>query len=211
VQVSTKDSLLSFGRSIQSVAHKAILNSLGDFSSSRSGISEVFLYLEKNQMSICVNTSGPSLHQRGWRKQTGIAPLKENIAAAIVLFTGWRFKSPLRDPCCGSGTILIEAAMIAKNIAPGMQRNFAFQSFATFDAELRGTLVEEATSKIYQQNYLLYGSDQDATLLQIAQENALRAGVSESIQRTEGKFEEQQTPFSEQFRLISNPPYGKRI
>ena len=128
IKAISKTSQLSSERTIQSIVHKAILQSYSPSQDDHFS-EEIMVYLEHNHAKVMLNTSGVSLHQRGYRTQAGIAPLKENIAAAIVLLAGWKFKTPLIDPCCGSGTIPIEAAMIAKNIAPGLQRTFAFQYF----------------------------------------------------------------------------------
>jgi putative N6-adenine-specific DNA methylase len=99
----------------------------------------------------------------------------------MVLLSGWKFKAPLIDPCCGSGTILIEAAMIAKNIAPGLQRTFAFQSFPNFDQQLRNDLVHQAKESIYNASYQLMGYDRDTKVIAFAQQNAQNAGVADCV------------------------------
>jgi 23S rRNA G2445 N2-methylase RlmL len=149
--------------------------------------------------------------------------LKENLAAAMVLLSGWKFTAPLRDPFCGSGTVLIEAAMLAKNIAPGMKRNFAFQQFENYDSALRDTLLKEAKAKEFQGAYQLFGSDTNAQVLAYAKENAERAGVAEYISRKEADFsavngsfpailrEEKNLISTIPFWLLTNPPYGKRL
>lgn len=100
IKVMTRNSQLSAQRSIQSVAHKAILESISHFSKEQSESTELLLILEKNQLSLFINSSGASLHQRGYRERTGLAPLKENLAAAMVLLSGRKFRSPLIDPFC---------------------------------------------------------------------------------------------------------------
>lgn len=199
LKVTTKNSQLSAIRTLQSVAHKAILTSLpipllkGDIGGSIQKILpssqvEIFLHLEENQAKILLNTSGISLHQRGYRTQAGPAPLKENIAAAMVLLAGWKFKAPLIDPCCGSGTIPIEAAMIAKNIAPGLQRTFAFQQFRNYDEELRNSLLQEARAQQFEGRYQIFGADSDEKVLSCAKQNAERAGVGDIIEFSHKSF-----------------------
>lgn len=95
---------------------------------------DVSVHITGQMVEIFVNTSGTPLHQRGRRKSTGEAPLKENLAAALVLMSSRKYRELLRDPCCGSGTVPIEAACIARNIAPGLLRHFAFEKFRSFDA-----------------------------------------------------------------------------
>lgn len=134
LKVQTKHSQLSSSRSIQSVAHKALLESIQQFGQENQEVSELLLVIDKNLAKLYLNSSGPALHQRGYRLQTGTAPIKENLAAALLLLANWRFKSPLLDPFCGSGTIAIEAALLARNIAPGRWRSFAFEQFKNFEA-----------------------------------------------------------------------------
>lgn len=157
LQVVAKASQLSAERTIQSVGHKAILTKMGtNISAHGTAQFQILLHLEQDHLRVCLNTSGASLHQRGWRKQTGSAPLKENLATAMVLLSGWKFQAPLWDPFCGSGTILIEAGMIAKNIAPGLQRSFAFQQFKNYQADLREEVIQNAKEKQFQGTYQLF-------------------------------------------------------
>lgn len=158
-------------RSVQSVIHKAILkrlageNDLRDIVESISPL-DISVHITGQQVEIFVNTSGAPLHQRGRRTSTGEAPLKENLAAALVLMSGRKYRELLRDPCCGSGTIPIEAACIARNIAPGMLRNFAFQQFASFDKGIREEIRTDAVKKQYaDMTYKIIGSDINETVL----------------------------------------------
>jgi 23S rRNA G2445 N2-methylase RlmL len=141
----------------------------------------------------------------------------------MVLLSGWKFTAPLRDPFCGSGTIVIEAAMLAKNIAPGIKRTFAFQQFRNYDSVLRTTLLEEAKAKEFQGEYQLFGSDIDTQVLAYAKENAERAGVAEYISWKEADFSIVDNSFPMLPKkgtsliptvpswLLTNPPYGKRL
>lgn len=212
LNVVSKDSVLFATKSIQSVAHKAILNRLKLASAGHKIQSEIFLHLEKDNLRICLNTSGHSLHERGWRTQTWPAPLKENLAAGIVLLSWWRFKSSLRDPFCWSGTILIEAVMIARNIAPWLQRSFAFQNFINYNQDVRDNLKKEAKKTEFSWKYTLLWSDTDQKVLEYARQNAINAGVWDSIKFMHLSFSEQKSNIIKHWwRLISNPPYGKRL
>lgn len=188
LSVVTKNSLLHAGKSIQSVAHKALLQHLIEHGLETSLPKdqppfEIFLHLFDNQLTVYLNTSGHGLHERGYRTQAGDAPLKENVAAGLVLMSGRRRGQTLRDPCCGSGTICIEAALIARNIAPWLQRSFVFQHFLNYDKTQYTTLVEEARAKRFpDKQFQIYWSDNDQTILEKAKANAERAGVADTIQ-----------------------------
>jgi putative N6-adenine-specific DNA methylase len=173
----------------------------------------IYVRIVKNRCTISIDTSGDHLHRRGYRLQTAKAPLRENLAAAMVLASGWaRNRPPLYDPFCGSGTILIEAALIAKRIVPGLvtERTYAFQSWpdASKYVELVTELREHWKGQIRAESQpLFFGSDRDAGAIQAAQENARRAGLT---------IEWQQCSFSDVSYLpdsfvLCNPPYGQRI
>ena len=146
---------------------------------------EVFFLLVSDELRILINTSGDALHKRGYRTEAGEAPLKESLASALVLFSGWKFRSPLYDPMCGSGTLLIEAAMIARNIAPGLKREFDYLYFPWYDLPNHEIAIKEARSKMYDKSYQIYGSDRDIRMIDIACKNASRAGVLDTIQFSE--------------------------
>lgn len=173
----------------------------------------IYVRIVKNRCTISIDTSGNHLHRRGYRLQTAKAPLRENLAAAMVLASGWaRNRPPLYDPFCGSGTILIEAALIAKRIVPGLvtERTYAFQSWpdASKHIEHLTELREHWKGQIRSESQpLFFGSDRDAGAIQAAQENARRAGLT---------IEWQQCSFSDVSYLpdsfvLCNPPYGQRI
>ena len=126
----------------------------------------ILAHLKRNQLSITLDLSGPALHQRGYRQQAGEAPLKENLAAAILLRSGWDISTPLVDPMCGSGTLLIEAALMAADQAPGLLRvRFGFMAWSGHDRALWQEISAEATVRatrgMKQANTQLYGFDQD--------------------------------------------------
>lgn len=219
--VSTNSQLQSL-TSIQSVSHKAVLNQLTQYgseytiSSSKDTIYDLQIYLDNNQLRVFLNTSGAWLHERWYRKHTGDAPLKENIAAAIVLMSGRTRKNHFLDPCCGSGTLCIEAAMIAKNIAPWLKRAFLFQQFVNYNQMLFQTLLQQAIQSIFLQNdYRIEGIDTDPIVLEYAKKNAQLAGVGPNIQFTYKKIQELKDMKwinkEKKTYIVSNPPYGKRL
>ena len=211
LKVQTKSSQLSSVRSIQSVAHKALLESIKNFGDEASRITELLLTLENNSATLYLNTSGTALHQRGYRKQTGDAPLKENFAVALLLLAGRRFKSPLIDPFCGSWTIAIEAALLAKNIAPGSWRKFAFEQFKNFENWSFQEIKTEAEKKIFDGNYKIFAYDYDPKMISLAKSNAETANVEDCIHFEQKDFLKSEFSLNETSRMITNPPYGKRL
>lgn len=221
VKVHIRQSNNDSAKSSQSIVQKAILTKLTWSKDKDRHIDSdwhrhtIFIVINKNICSFYINTSWDSLHQRWYRGDAGKAPLKENIAAALVQLAWWNFKKPLMDPCCGSGTICIEAAMIARNIAPGLQRYFAFEKFPCFKSEIFDQLREEAKTKTYKGNYKIIWSDIDEDMLDIAQENADHVWVWDTIGFKYGDIVESKnrdTPLTTQdLTVITNPPYGKRL
>ena len=214
VSATTNRSVVTHTPSMQSLGKKAIIRSLmrGDDFWKENEFShpiEIFLLLVNDELRVLINTSGDALHKRGYRTESGEAPLKESLAAALVLFGGWKYRSPLYDPMCGSGTILIEAAMIARNIAPGLQREFDYLYFPWYDLPFHDKAVKEARTQIYQKSYQIFGSDREGYMIDIACKNASRAGVLDTIRFEERSLEE--VSFTEWGCLITNPPYGKRL
>lgn len=169
-----------------------------------------------NQLSITLDLSGPALHQRGYRQQAGEAPLKENLAVAILLRSGWDMTKPLVDPMCGSGTLLIEAALMATDHAPGLLRvRFGFMAWSGHDRELWQEISAEATVRATrgskQGNTEIYGFDQDKRVLAFAEDNAQAAGMGAFIRFRAGGIAELENPAAEAGWVISNPPYGERL
>lgn len=170
---------------------------------------EIVLSLDKDNLQILLNTTGDSLHRRGYRTQAGEAPIKENLAAALILATWWKFRDPLIDITCGAGTILIEAAMIAKNIAPGLRRDFAFESFDRYSHDyLNHEKTQAMEAIITDKEHTIAGSDIEPWVIAIAKENAERAGVAQYIE-----FSVQDMTLTRNPRgcFLSNPPYGERL
>ncbi|MCL2895509.1 bifunctional 23S rRNA (guanine(2069)-N(7))-methyltransferase RlmK/23S rRNA (guanine(2445)-N(2))-methyltransferase RlmL [Brenneria tiliae] len=176
------------------------------------------VFLQRDTASVALDLSGEGLHQRGYRQQAGMAPLKENLAAAIVLRSGWQKETPLLDPMCGSGTLLIEAAMIAADRAPGLHRtHWGFNAWLRHDAELWRELLTEAQQRarqgLQQTSARFFGSDNDRRVIEIARANARRAGVAELITLTVQDAAQLQNPLPQGpvGTVVSNPPYGERL
>jgi putative N6-adenine-specific DNA methylase len=127
----------------------------------------------------------------------------------MVLLSGWKYKTPLYDPMCGSGTLLIEAAMIARNIAPGLQRTFDYLQFPWGSSDLHEQVVQEAKTKVFDGSYQIFGSDIDGNMIPIARENARNAGVADTITFSASSLTDIQYP--ERAHLVTNPPYGNRL
>lgn len=166
----------------------------------------------KNHFSVAVDTSGDSLFMRGYRKDVGDAPLKENLAAGLVMLSEWDRKSPLVDLMCGSGTFLIEAAMMALNIAPGIhRRRFGFQNWKNFDSKLWDALLDQAADGEKQDlDFKLYGFDIDRKAITITRDNAKRAGVDHVIELKREPIATVEPPVEKGLAIV-NPPYGARI
>jgi putative N6-adenine-specific DNA methylase len=182
----------------------------------------LLLHLGPERASIYVDTSGEALFKRGWREDKGDAPLKETLAAAMLAAAGWRGTpeagGALHDPCCGSGTIAIEAAQIACGIAPGLQRRFAFERQLPFDdAQMRAQwqrLKSHASARIHGSSVPIFASDVSFRMVDFARRNAERAGVAHAIQFNGGDaLERPAPPLPEGLpgTLLINPPYGERI
>ncbi|WOB08765.1 THUMP domain-containing class I SAM-dependent RNA methyltransferase [Piscinibacter gummiphilus] len=180
------------------------------------------LHLGETHASVYVDTSGEALFKRGWREDKGEAPLKETLAAAMLAAAGWRGTpeagGALHDPCCGSGTIAIEAAQIACGVAPGLKRRFAFERLLPFaDADSRAQwqrLKSHAQSRIHASAVPIYASDVSFRMVDFARRNAQRAGVEHAIQFNGGDALERpapQLPEGLAGTLMINPPYGERI
>ncbi|ASD64571.1 THUMP domain-containing class I SAM-dependent RNA methyltransferase [Bdellovibrio bacteriovorus] len=166
----------------------------------------------KNQFNVAIDTSGDSLFKRGYRKEVGDAPLKENLAAGLLRLSEWDRQSPLVDFMCGSGTFLIEAAMMSLNIAPGINRKgFGFQNWLNYEEETWEKVVQEAMDAEKEElDFKFYGFDIDKRVLMNAKDNAKRAGVDQVIEFKKESVATVEPPV-EKGLIIVNPPYGARI
>jgi putative N6-adenine-specific DNA methylase len=171
----------------------------------------IHAYLTQNQYQLYLDTSGAPLYQRGFRDVSVIAPLRENLAAGIIMLSGWKPGTAFLDPMCGSGTFLIEAAMMAVNQPPGMKRTFGFQQLKSFDEMLWKKIETEAMHQMKPIEFLdIYGSDMDLRAVRVARHNLKVAGLEEVAKVMQSDFIKLEPPRSEGV-LITNPPYGQRI
>ncbi len=214
ISATTIRSAVTHTPSMQSVGKKAIIRSLRGNDGKWNEVEgnqpiEILLLLVADELRVLINTSGDALHKRGYREQAGEAPLKESLAAALVLFSSWKFWTPLYDPLCGSGTILIEAAMIARNIAPWLNREFDALYFPWYDLDIHEMVKKEARAKKFDKSYQIFGSDISSDMVEIACANARNAGVIDTIRFSENLVDEVKIP--EGAHIVTNPPYGKRM
>ena len=171
----------------------------------------IHAYLTQDQYQLYLDTSGAPLYQRGFRDVSVIAPLRENLAAGIIMLSGWIPGTPFLDPMCGSGTFLIEAAMMAVNQPPGMKRRFGFQKLTSFDEGLWKKIETEAMNKMKPIEFLdIYGSDMDLRAVRVARHNLKVAGLEEVAKVMQSDFIKLEPPTAEG-TLVTNPPYGQRI
>ncbi len=170
-----------------------------------------------NKLTLAINFSGRSLQQRGYRSNAGEAPLRENLAAALLLRSGWETDKPLFDPFCGSGTLVIEAALMAANIAPSLTRNFfAFEALKAFKEDVWLEILDKAQALADEsrdrKQLCIRGSDMDSSVLNIARDNARRAGVEHLVSFEVGDALNIKQPFGNQKgHIVTNPPYGERL
>lgn len=216
VNGSSVKSKLSSVPACQSVVKKAIVERLKEFyvvdRFEETGAEyTVKVSLLKDRATITVDTSGSSLHKRGYRVAPVVAPMKENMAAALVLLSYWREGRLLVDPCCGSGTIPIEAAMIEMNIAPGLNRHFACEEWEFIDKKLWKEEKKKAYEAIdYDKDIRIKASDINKEALEAAVENACEAGVDDCIEFTVADIKDLEATEPNGI-IITNPPYGERI
>ncbi|GAB4494598.1 MAG: RNA methyltransferase [Anaerolineales bacterium] len=169
----------------------------------------IVVRVNHNQVTISIDASGDLLHRRGYRLAVAKAPLRETLAAAMLLASGWDFNAPLIDPFCGSGTVAIEAALMARGIAPGLNRRFAFMDWQNYDAALWQE-VRAAAQPSERRVPTIFAADRDTGAVQMARENAQRAGVAEWITFQQQAISHLQPPAQVGW-VVTNPPYGVRI
>jgi putative N6-adenine-specific DNA methylase len=239
-KVRSNRSRLKAETSVQAVAHKAAAERLctawhiprlpdgGDRA-------EIRVYVEKDRVSLLLDLSGEPLFKRGYRSEGGTAPLRETTAAAMILLAHWRRKFPLYDPFCGSGTILIEAAMYAWDMAPGLGRSFALEKLLIADKELERAVREELRGRVnFERIIRIAGSDEDGRAVSMARSNAGRAwelargetpvrGIRANPRQNADpgreilpdirtiRMKDVRAPWDEPGFIITNPPYGKRL
>ena len=169
------------------------------------------LHIFQKECTISLDSSGESLHKRGYRMEANMAPLNEVTAAAMIILSGWDKKSTFIDPMCGSGTLLIEAGLMARNIPPGMfKEQFGFMKWKNYDADLWHKIKDEAKANIKECEAKIIGGDAVFRVIEKARNNITRAGLDEDIIITNKRFEEHK-PSGEGGTVIINPPYGERL
>ncbi|WP_149025723.1 THUMP domain-containing class I SAM-dependent RNA methyltransferase [Jeotgalibaca dankookensis] len=201
----------------QSIVKKAIVDRLSTFYSRRARLPEsgseypIEVSILKDVVTLTVDTTGSSLFKRGYRTEKGGAPIKENMAASLIQLTSWFPDKPFYDPTCGSGTIPIEAALIGLNIAPGIQRSFISEDWNIFPEGQWKKLRDEAKlSANFDVELDIMGTDIDQNMIEIAKENAARAGVEDFITFKQLALKDFKTD-KEYGVMVSNPPYGERM
>ena len=172
----------------------------------------IAIHIVRNEVNVSFDSSSESLHRRGYRTEQTLAPINEVTAAGMIMLTEWDRKGAFVDPMCGSGTILIEAALFAKNIAPGLfKKQFGFMLWKNFDKNLWKAIVEEAKANIKETDTIFVGSDKTFKAIEIARANATRAGLDEDIRLSNKRFEEVKAPAGVTGIVVMNPPYGERL
>ena len=170
------------------------------------------IHVSKNRCTVSLDSSGESLHQRGYRQYTNIAPINEVLAAGILKLSGWKGSSDFLDPMCGSGTLLIEAAMIACNIPANIKReSYAFFNWDDFDTELYEKIKEVSLKKIKPFDYQIIGFDKAPSAVRKAQENIDFAHLTEFISLSRKDFFRNGKPVDSNLHMVFNPPYGERL
>ena len=217
VNGSSVKSKLSSVPACQSVSEKAIVERLKEiygieYFEKTGALYDIKITLLKDRVTVTLDTTGPGLHKRGYRQNAVIAPIKETLAAAMINLSFWRTGRILVDPCCGSGTIPIEAAMIARNIAPGLNRTFVSEEWEAIPEKLWKEERKKAYEVIDWESELeIYAYDINKHAIEAAKENAAEAGVEEDIIFTLGDGAKLDSEGKEGGIIVTNPPYGERI
>lgn len=205
--------------SVQAISKKAVVKKLQKVYHRPDGVPlqengaefRIEVSILKDKATVMIDTTGASLFKRGYRVEKGGAPIKENMAAAIIELSNWYPDKPFIDPTCGSGTFCIEAAMIGMNIAPGFNRDFAFEEWNWVDADLVQKVRDEAEEKVnYDIELDISGFDIDGRMIEIAKKNAEEAGLGDVIKLKQMRLQDLKTDKINGV-IISNPPYGERL
>lgn len=199
----------------QSIVKKAVVDAMKrkyrrDLFPETGAEYKIEIGLLKDVATLTLDTCGPGLHKRGYREKAGEAPLKETLAAALVLLSKWNPDHQLADPLCGSGTIAIEAALIGRNIAPGINRSFVAEQWEIIPQDLWDDVRSSAKNLINNKNFRILASDIDTRVLRTARDNAEKAGISDNIafQKLDVRDFSSKKKFG---YIITNPPYGERL
>ena len=200
---------------IQSVAKKAVVERLKQKHKVQTlpetgALHPIIIFINKDVVEVTIDTTGPALHKRGYREKSGGAPIRETLAAFMVMLTPWRENRTLVDPMCGSGTILIEAALYGAGIMPGINRNFTGENLSFLPKHVWQTERNEALSQEKDVQFKLKGYDIDEDVIELAKENAELAGVGHLIDFEVKDMTTWETDEEYGF-IITNPPYGERL
>ena len=169
------------------------------------------VYINNREVTISLNTSGAPLFQRGYRDETGIAPMNEVAAAGLIRMTGWDRKSTFVDPFCGSGTFLIEAALMAANLPATLERHhYAFKNFANFDEDVWQEILDAIPTRVTELPCSIIGSDKNAEMVMKARRNLRRLPIGRFVKVSADSFDEVKQP-GESGVMVTNPPYGERM
>ncbi|NIA55636.1 class I SAM-dependent RNA methyltransferase [Massilia sp. TW-1] len=168
-------------------------------------------FLDQRNFTIYLDTSGEALFKRGWREETGDAPLRENLAAGLLRVSGWKPGVPLFDPMCGSGTILIEAAQMVQGIPPGARRRFAFEKFRNFNGKAWQEMKTAITPNPLPAEPTIFGSDISGDMVAMTRHNLRSAGILFDVPLKQIEAQQVQPPVATPGILLTNPPYGERI
>lgn len=202
---------------IQSIVKKAVVESLKKSYLETGMLKEdkekypIYVFIHKDKVTLTIDTTGTALHKRGYREKANKAPIRETLAASIMYLTPWRPGRILVDPMCGSGTLLIEAAMMGINMAPGLNREFISEKWRTLDKKIWWDTRREAYDLMNEDiDFKIYGYDIDEEVIEIAKENAEIAGVENYIEFNVADATEF-TSDEEYGFIVTNPPYGERL
>lgn len=168
-------------------------------------------FLDARNFIVYLDTSGEALFKRGWREETGDAPLRENLAAGLLRVSGWKPGLPLFDPMCGSGTILVEAAQMLQGIPSGARRSFAFEKFADHDRQAWAAMKAAVKPNVLPQEPTIFGSDISGDMVEMTRHNLKIAGILFDVPLKQIEAQHVSAPTSEPGILLTNPPYGERI
>lgn len=173
---------------------------------------KINVHIDRNQCTISLDTSGDSLHKRGYKLATNIAPINEVLAAGLIMLSGWDGQSDFMDPMCGSGTMLIEAAMIACNIPPNlMRKEFAFERWQDWDVDLFEKIEESLLNKTRDFHYKIIGYDKAPSAVNKAKDNVKNAQLDDFIEVRHEDFFKTQKAGDNKLHMVFNPPYGERL
>jgi len=168
-------------------------------------------FLDARNFIVYLDTSGEALFKRGWREETGDAPLRENLAAGLLRVSGWKPGVPLFDPMCGSGTILVEAAQMLQGIPSGARRSFAFEKFADHDRQAWAAMKAAVKPNVLPQEPTIFGSDISGDMVEMTRHNLKIAGITFDVPLKQIEAQHVSAPTAEPGILLTNPPYGERI